>query len=128
MSEQHTSIDNSRPADRFDRAIGSLTGLPDVINTPATTVRSVSPLVGSAQTFIVQTFRQRENGDTVFLEHVDERGSTRLVIPPGVTKVIARQRDALTTRARKRGAKAAADDRKARGITPAFLKKKGGAK
>lgn len=113
------------PPDRFDRMLGALFGLPDVLSTPPTTVRAVTPMIGSAQTFIIQTYRQRDgdkSGDTVFLEHVDERGSTRLVIPPAVTKVIARQRDALTDRSRRRGAQAAADDRKSRGIQPAFLK------
>jgi len=109
---------------KFDRALGALVGIPDVIHTSATTVRTVAPLVGSAQTFIVQTYRQKESGDTVFLEYVDEEGNVRMVIPPAVTKVIARQRDALNARSRSKGAQAAAADRKARGIKPAFLKKK----
>lgn len=117
--------------DRFDRAIGALDGIPDVLKTAPTTLRAVTPLVGSAQTFIVQTFRQKDGGEdggparfTVFLEHVDEHGSTRLVIPPVVTAAIARQRDALTDRARSKAAKATAADRKARGIQPGFMKKK----
>jgi hypothetical protein len=36
--------------DRFDRTLGSLVGIPDVLHTPPTTVRSTSPLVGAAQT------------------------------------------------------------------------------
>lgn len=109
---------------RFDRALGALFGLPDVLSTPPTTIRATLPMVGMAQTFIVQTYRQREQGDTIFLEHVDETGSTRLVIPPAVTRVIARQREALTGRSRRKAAQAAADDRKAKGIKPAFLKGK----
>jgi hypothetical protein len=120
------TIPTTPPPDRFDRAISSLVGLRDVLNTPPATIRNTSPLAGGAQTFIVQTFRQRESGDTVFLEYVDDRGSTRIVIPPTVTKTIARQRDALTDRARRKAAKAAAEDRKARGIRPGFLKSKKG--
>ena len=111
--------------DKFDRAMGSLVGIPDVIHTQPTTVRASTPIVGSAQTFIVQTFRQRDedkSGDTVFLEYVDEKGTVRIVLPPAVTKVIARQRDSLTDRARSKAAKAVAEDRKARGIVPGFMK------
>lgn len=108
----------------FDRKMGALFGVPDMLSTKATTVRAVTPLVGDAQTFIVQTYRHLEMGDTVFLEYVDEAGSIRLVLPPEVTRTIARQRAALTGRARSRGAKAAADDRKARGILPGFAKKR----
>lgn len=107
----------------FDRKLGALFGVPDVLNTAPATIRAATPLLGEAQTFIVQTYRQREEGDTVFIEYVDAAGSVRLVLPPQVTACIARQRDALTTRSRKRGAQQAADDRKARGIRPAFLKK-----
>ena len=110
--------------DRFDRAIGALVGLPDVLQTAPSTVRAVSPIVGAASTFIVQTFRQRESGDTVFLEYVDDAGSTRIVIPPSVTKVIFRQRDSLSKRARSKATQATADDRKARGIVPGFMLKK----
>jgi hypothetical protein len=114
----------------FDRKLGALFGIPDVLATTPATITSARPMVGDAQTFIVQTYRVRDagdgekarSGDTVFLQYVDGAGSVRIVLPPEVTACIARQRDSLTTRSRKRGAKAAADDRKARGIRPAFLK------
>jgi hypothetical protein len=116
----------------FDRRLGALFGIPDVLSTSPATIQTARALVGDAQTFIVQTYRMRDDdgagkvksGDTVFLQYVDAEGSVRIVLPPEVTACIARQRDALTTRSRKRGAKAAAEDRKARGIQPGFLKKK----
>jgi hypothetical protein len=115
-------------ANKFDRALGALVGIPDVLHTAPTTVRASSPLIGSAQTFIVQTYRQRQSdeksGDIVFLEYVDQDETVRLVIPPTVTAVIARQRDALTARSRSKAAQAVAADRKARGIKPGFLKRK----
>jgi hypothetical protein len=110
--------------DRFDRMLGSLVGLPDVLNTPPSTVRTFMPLIGQAQTFIVQTFRQKEVGDTIFVEYVDDRGTVRLVIPPQAAKVIRRQYDALTDRSRSRAARAVADERKRLGVQPAFLKGK----
>ena len=114
--------------DTFDRLIGQLDGLPDVISTKATTVRAIVPLVGSAQTFIVQTYRQREQGDTVFLECIHGDGSFRLALPPNVSDVIARQREALTGKSRSKAAKANAMDRKERGILPGFMKGKKRAK
>lgn len=73
------------------------------------------------EVFIVQTYRQRERGDTIFLEVVGVGGAVRLVIPPAVSNTIARQRDALTARSRSQTAKAVAADRKARGIEPGFM-------
>jgi hypothetical protein len=118
---------------KFDRALGALVGIPDVMHTAPTTIRATSPLIGESQTFIIQTYRQKEisangereaSGDTVFIEYIDESGAVRIVIPPKVVNVIIRQHDALTARSRQRAAKASAADRKARGIRPAFLKKK----
>lgn len=110
--------------DLFDRMLGALHGLPDVTTSKASTIRSLSPLIGAAQTFIVQTYRQREVGDTVFLECVSADGSFRLAIPPKVAEAIARQREALTGKVRSKVAKAAAADRMARGERPAFLKRR----
>lgn len=111
--------------DLFDRRLGALFGVPDVLATQPATLQVATPLVGDAQTFIVQTYRQRDggkSGDTVFVQYVDQFGAVRLVLPPAVADCIARQRDALTTKSRKRGAQAAAEDRKARGILPGFMR------
>lgn len=111
--------------DEFDRLIGGLDGLPDVVHTKLATVRALVPLLGSAQTFTIQTYRQRETGDTIFLECVSGKGSFRLAIPPAVTEVFARQREALTAKSRSKAAKARAADLKQRGIEPGFLRRKG---
>jgi hypothetical protein len=110
--------------DVFDRTFRSLHGLPDTAHTKATTVRTVSTVLELAQTFIVQTYRHRENGDYIFLEYVGNDGSFRIVLPPAVANVVARQRDALTGKNRRAAAKASAADRKAKGILPGFMKKK----
>jgi hypothetical protein len=115
--------------DPFDRTIGALHGLPDVTSTKTSVTRVVPPFgVGGTQLYVVQTYRQKEQGDTIFLEHVSETGTVRLVIPPQVSAVIARQREQLTAKTRSRAAKAAAQDRKQRGEIPAFLKSKRKAK
>ena len=111
--------------DPFDRTIGVLHGLPDVTLTKTSVTRVFPPFgVGGTQLYVVQTYRQREQGDTIFLEHVSETGTVRLVIPPPVAAVIARQRDQLTAKTRSKAAKAVAQERKERGEVPAFLKSK----
>jgi hypothetical protein len=110
--------------DKFDRMLGGLHNLPDVISTKPSTVVAVLPLIGQAQTYIIQTLRQREKGDTIFVQYVDDQGSVRLVIPPAAAEAIARQRDSLTTKARKRAAQEQAQARKARGEVPGFMKKR----
>lgn len=100
----------------FDRTLGSLDGLPDVIATTQATIQTTTPLVGNAETYIVQTVRHPDAGDTVFLQVISAGRALRLVIPPKVSAVIARQRDALTGRARVRGARQAVATKRERGI------------
>lgn len=107
----------------YDQQLGALHGLPDVIKTKPATIRTVPPLgIGGTRVFIIQTYRQREIGDTIFLEMAGTDGLVRLVIPPYVSAAIARQRDALTGKARSRAAKTVAQERAARGLKPAFLR------
>jgi len=116
---------NAPYVDAFDRTIGLLHGLPDVTLVKTSVTRVVPPFgVGGTQLYVVQTYRQREQGDTIFLEHVSETGTVRLVIPPQVSAVIARQREQLTAKTRSKAAKAVAQERKERGEMPAFLKSK----
>ncbi len=108
----------------FDRAVGALHGLPDVVSTKPTTQRVVPPFGFGTHLYAVQTFRQREEGDTIFLEHVSETGTTRLVIPPAIADVIARQREQLVSKMRSRAAKRVAADLKERGVKPGFMRNK----
>ena len=111
--------------DPFDRSIGVLHGLPDVTEAKTSVTRVVPPFgVGGTQLYVVQTYRQKEQGDTIFLEHVSETGTVRLVIPPQVSAVIARQREQPTAKTRSKAAKAVAQERRERGEIPAFLKSK----
>lgn len=112
----------------FDRTMRSLTNRADVTTTKATTVRHLTPVKEEAQTFIIQTLRapaaDAVGGDFIFVEYIGTEGSTRIVLPPGVADVIARQRDALTTKNRKRAAKERAAADKAAGIAPGFMRVK----
>ncbi len=115
---------SGRAPDNFDRLLGLLHGLPDVVSTRESVLRVVPPLgVGGSQTFIVQTYRQSEQGDTIFLECVNEAGTTRLVLPEKVANLIARQRDQLTAKSRSKAGKRVAAERKERGELPGFMKR-----
>jgi hypothetical protein len=113
--------------DNFDRILAGLDGLPDVAHAGPSTIRSVS-FIGTAQTFIVTTYRMREQGDTIFLDGVSAEGAMRLVIPPKVADAIARQREALTTKVRRKVGREIAAARKERGELPGFMKRKKEAK
>ena len=114
--------------DTFDRIIGALHGLPDVTAAKPSTIQSITPMLGRSQTFVIQTYRQREVGDFIFLQLVDAEGRARIVIPPAAADAIARQRDAITTKVRQKQGRASAADRKARGLEPAFAKRRKTAK
>lgn len=106
---------------KFDRIMGSLDGRPDVTKSAPSTIRLSRPLVGT-ETFIVQTYRERENGDTIFVEYASSDGLVRMALPPAVADTIARQRDSLTTKVRRKIGRDAAAARKARGELPGFMK------
>lgn len=121
-----SDYDSPSPAmpDHFDRLLGALHGLPDVTHTKPSTIRTVTPIVGTSQMFIVQTYRQRDKGDTIFLECVSKESTIRIAVPPAVADAISRQRDSLTSKVRSKTAKAVAQDRKDRGILPGFMRSK----
>ena len=113
----------------FDRLIGALHGLPDVATTKAVTIRVLTPLIGASSTWIVQTYRQKEIGDTIFIQCVEGSGGTiSLVIPPAVADAIARQHDQLVSKSRSRASRESARARMERGEKPAFLTGKKGRK
>lgn len=110
----------------FDRALGMLDGLNGVTRTAPTTKVVTVPIIGQAATYIVQTFRRRDENDeaarsedTIFLQYLDGTQSYRIVIPSAVADVIARQRDSLGTQSRKRAGRALAERRRADGTAVA---------
>ena len=110
--------------DLFDKMLGNIHGLPDITSTKPSTVQAISPLLGCTQMFIVQTYRQKEQGDMIFLQAVSKEGTVRLALPPQVSDAIARQRDALTDKSRSRAARANMEARMQRGEVPGFMKGK----
>ena len=116
--------EQSKLGDTFDRMSRALTGLPDTVHTKPSTVVTTTPLIALTQTFIIQTYRQREQGDIVFLQYIGGDGTYRIVLPPEVADVIARQRDALSTKNRRAGARQAVQTKRAMGIDPAAALRK----
>jgi hypothetical protein len=120
----NTNPERSALGSTFDRVFRALHDVPDVVRVKPATIRHVTAVTELAQTFIVQTARHRDLGDTIFIEYVGTEGSLRIALPAPVAECIVRQRDALTTKSRKRAAKLEASRRKAAGIKPGFLKAK----
>lgn len=88
--------------DSFDRALGMIHDLPDYDNVRPATVTDVLPIIGKAQTYIVQSYRNRDGLMTIFVQTVDAQGAIRIVLPDKVANAIYRQREALVTKANRR--------------------------
>lgn len=108
--------EQTRQRQKFDHVIGTLTDLPDVRATRATTIMQVVPIINEATTAVVQTMQQ--DGEYVlFLQVIDASGHTRIVLPDKIARAIYRQRDALADRSTpesRRRAKAKRDRERAR--------------
>jgi hypothetical protein len=87
--------------DPFDRLLGTIDGLPDFQKSRPSTVTTVMPIIGNSQTYVVQTYKERDGGFTVFLQMVDAEGRARIAIPPKVAAAIYRQRDSLVKMGRR---------------------------
>jgi hypothetical protein len=109
---------------KYDRLYGSVVDVG--LSTKASTIRTVEPITGKTESFIVQTCRHQENGDYVFIEHVSEDGVVRLALPPKVANLIASQRDALSKRRRSISSKAVMRARMESGEVIGFQKRKAG--
>jgi len=108
--------DDYRMVDAFDRIRAGMDGRPDVTRTRISTVRNVDPLVGNVRTFLIESTRVKDEGDTIFLEVASKDGNVRIVIPAKVANVIARQRESLANKVRSKIAKAQAEQRMKDGI------------
>lgn len=131
MNEKDMPSTSAMP-DHFDRTMGLLDGLPGQIKTRPSTISTVPFLgVGGSTFYTVQTFRLRdEQAETpsvqfvTFLIVAGPDGYHRHVLPDEVSGLILRQREALGTVARRRHGKRIAEERKAAGLQPGFMKNK----
>lgn len=114
------------PVDPFSRRFRELSDNPGAVRSGSTV--NLIDFLGKTESWIVDTFRV-DGAEIVFLQRINSEGSIRIVLPMEVTSAINKQRDRTVAVVRRRGARQAAATREARGIRPAFLrKKKGGGK
>lgn len=110
------------PTDPFDKELLRLTqGLPNGAHAKPTTVQ-VRAFYGHTTQYIIQTVRTEDQGATVFITQVSAEGSHRYMLPQRVLDAIDRQRGSITTQLRRRHGRRLADERKAKGIEPGFMK------
>lgn len=132
MPDRNDQPSNLLP-DLYDKVLDELSGARGTLSTKPATLQVVPwGGVGGSVTYIVRSFRTavpdaRDETKSkpqfyVTLQVTSREPPVRLVLPPKVADLIARQRDSLTSQARKRLAKAQAKTRQAKGFVP-FQKK-----
>jgi len=101
------------PTDLFSRELRSLRDNPGAISSTSTI--QTQDFYGNAATWVLETFRDGEGREQVFLQRVDQVGGQRIVLPAAVTAALARHRDQLATRAKRRQGHRLVAQRKERG-------------
>ena len=122
MSDDH-KVTAARPTDPFDAMLSRMIGLPNGAHTNPAVVQVID-FYGNATSYMIQTVRTEEQGHTSFITMVTAAGSTRSILPQAVLSAIDRQRGSLTTQIRRRHGRRLAEERKAAGIEPGFMKGK----
>lgn len=112
----------ARTSDPFDRMLSGMIGLPNGAHTKPTVVQAID-FYGNATSYIIQMVRTDESV-TAFVTQVSAQGSVRSILPAAVLAVIDRQRESITAKLRRRHGRRIAEERKAAGIEPGFMKHK----
>lgn len=107
--------------DPYDRLLSSMIGLPNGAHTKIAAVQHID-FYGHSTTYNIQSVRTDE-GVTTFVTQVDAHGSVRFILPTRVLASIDRQRASLTAQIRRRHGRRIAEERKAAGHKPGFMKK-----
>lgn len=108
-------------SDPFDRLLSRMIGLPNGAHTQPAVVQAID-FYGNATSYMIQTVRTDE-GVTAFVTQVNAQGSERYILPQHVLNALDRQRASITTKLRRRHGKRVAEERKAAGHQPGFMKK-----
>lgn len=119
MTTEH-KVTAALPSDAFDKLLSRTMGLPNGAHTQPAVVQSID-FYGNTTAFMIQTVRTDE-GMTAYVTQVNAQGSVRYILPSHVLACIDRQRAALTTRIRRRNGRRIAEERKAAGKKPGFMK------
>ena len=120
--QEDLEVTASRTKDPFDRLLSDMIGLPNGAHTQPTVIQSID-FYGNATAYMIQTVRTEE-GVTAFVTQVNAAGSIRTILPQSVLAAIDRQRNAITTKLRRRHGRRIAEERAAAGLKPGFLKKR----
>lgn len=109
------------PSDEFDKLLSRLIGLPNGAHTQPAVVQAID-FYGHTTSFMIQTVKTDE-GVTAFVTQVNANGSVRYILTAAVLATIDRQRASLITKIRRRHGRRIAEERKALGLKPGFMKK-----
>lgn len=107
------ATDTPIPQDLFSRELRSLRDNPGAISSSSTI--ETADFYGNAATWVVETFRDDAGVETVFVQRNDAQGGQRWVLPSKVAAALARHRDQLGARARRRQGHRLVAQRKERG-------------
>lgn len=107
-------MNETLPTDAYSRELERLRNNPAAVETRRSSIE-VKDLLGNTETWITLTIRT-DKGETVFLQRIGAEGGSRFFLPPAVTATIAGQRDQLTARNRRRGARKAVETKREAGI------------
>lgn len=105
--------ESALPTDSYSRELDRLRSNPAGVETRRSSIE-VADLLGNTETWIVFTIRT-EKGETVFVQRVGADGGSRFFIPPQVAAIISGQRDQITARNRRRGARKAVETKREAG-------------
>jgi hypothetical protein len=109
MANEATPI----PQDLFSRELRPLRDNPGAISSASTI--DTQDFYGNAATWVVETFRTEDGTETVFVQRNDAAGGQRWVLPAKVAAALARHRDQLGARSRRRAGHRLVALRKERG-------------
>jgi hypothetical protein len=121
MEREH-KVTASLPTDPFDKLLSSMVGLPNGAHCAPAVVQAID-FYGHTTSFMIQTVRTDE-GVIAFVTQVNAQGSQRYILPQHVLQTIDRQRDSISTQIRRRHGRRIAEERKAAGKLPGFMKKR----
>jgi hypothetical protein len=119
--------DSPIPTDTFSRSLRAARDSQAVIKAEST-VHSFD-FYGNTETWVIETFRVDDGRgpcESVFLQRTSADGGMRLMLPPDVTRALARHRDQVSAAARRRQGHTLIALRRQRGDTlgnPEALKK-----
>jgi hypothetical protein len=101
------------PTNPYSRELRQLRDNPGALSSQSTI--QTQDFYGNAATWVLETYRDGDGREKVFVQKIDELGGARLVLPPEVTAALARHRDQLAARAKRRQGHRLVAQRKERG-------------